>query len=405
VLAGDAAICEFALRALTDRKSELDGLDSKMFVAALSDESPRVRAQALIGLGRLNDPSMAKSILPLTVRPKGSTMPTAMPLQNQPDPDRVVPQLAVRALVSLNAIEACLEALDGPHWEGALWAVRYMHDPKAVDGLIKKLGTVRTSELRRGILATLIRLYHREADYKGTWWGIRPDNTGPYYDRVEWEMSKRIGAVLTAAVIDGDKDTVTYLKAELVRHKVVLAGVSNGLDAAKVEKQDPIVLPKADPKNPDQLGNMTYAIAAKRALSAKGDPVKGEAIFKSQSCAACHTTADGQTPKGPHLVDIGKRYKADELVESILKPSEKLAQGFESYRFDTADGRVFQGFIVSERADATVIREANGVLRELKRGEIEKRQQQKQSAMPEGLVANLTTDQLADLIAYLQSLR
>ncbi len=116
-------------------------------------------------------------------------------------------------------------------------------------------------------------------------------------------------------------------------------------------------------------------------------------------------SGDGQTPKGPHLVDIGKRYKADELVESILKPSEKLAQGFESYRFDTADGRVFQGFIVSERADATIIRETNGVLRELKRGDIEKRQQQKQSAMPEGLAANLTAGQLADLIAYLQSLR
>ncbi len=405
LLARDPAIREFALRALTDRKSELGGLNSTMFVTALSDESPRVRAQALICLGRLNDPSVAKSILPLTARPKGSTMPATKPLQNQPDPDRVVPHLAVRALVSLNAIDACLEALDGPHWEGALWAMRYMHDPKAVDGLVKKLGTVRASEVRRGILVTLIRLYHREADYKGTWWGIRPDNTGPYFDRTEWQMSKRIRAVITAAVLDGDKDTATYLKAELTRHKVALAGVSNGPDIAKVEKQDPIILPKADPKNPEQLGNMTYVAAAKRTLSTKGDAVKGEAIFKAQSCVACHTTADGQTPKGPHLVDIGKRYKADELVESILKPSEKLAQGFESYRFEMIDGRVIQGFIVSERADATVIREANGVLRELKRGEIEKRQQQKQSAMPEGLAANLTPEQLSDLIAYLQSLK
>jgi hypothetical protein len=35
---------------------------SKPFVAALSDESPRVRAQALISLGRLNDVSVAKSM-------------------------------------------------------------------------------------------------------------------------------------------------------------------------------------------------------------------------------------------------------------------------------------------------------------------------------------------------------
>jgi hypothetical protein len=130
-----------------------------------------VRAQALISLGRLNDASAAKSILPLTARPRGSVMPSKRPVHAQPDPDRVIPHLAVRALVSLGATDACLEALDGPHAQGALWALRYMHDKRAVGGLIGRLGTVRSAELRRDILATLVRLYHREADYKGLWWG------------------------------------------------------------------------------------------------------------------------------------------------------------------------------------------------------------------------------------------
>jgi putative membrane-bound dehydrogenase-like protein len=403
-LAETPAVREFALRAITDGKKELDGLSSELFVKALADDSPRVRAQALVSLGRLGDPSAARHILPLTARPKGSPMPTRRPLQNQPDPDRVVPHLAVRALVALGAIDVCLEALDGPHAEGALWAMRYMHDPRAVEGLIKRLATARSPDLRRGMLVTLIRLYHREADYKGSWWGIRPDSTGPYYDRAEWEMSKRIGAVITAAVLDGDKDTVAFLKAELGRHRVSLAGVPVGSDVLAV-KEDPVVVPKADPKNPDQIGNMTYEAAAKRALAAKGDAKKGESLFKAQSCIACHTTADGQTPKGPHLVEIGKRSKPDELVESVLKPSAKLAQGYETYRFVMTDGRVFTGFVVGERADATVIRESNGIQRELKKDEIESRVMQKQSAMPDGLAANLTPEQLADLIAYLQSLQ
>jgi putative heme-binding domain-containing protein len=103
-------------------------------------------------------------------------------------------------------------------------------------------------------------------------------------------------------------------------------------------------------------------------------------------------------------VDIGKRYSTPELVESILKPSAKIAQGFETYRFDMADGRVLVGFVVSERAKSVLIREANGVQRELKLAEIESRTIQKQSLMPEGVVSNLTPEQLADLIAYLQSL-
>ncbi len=404
-LLADSAVREFALRALTDRKGQLEGVDTKAIVACLNDESPRVRAQALISLGRLNDRSVAKAILPLTARPAGSSMPARKPLQNQTDPDRVVPHLAVRALVELGAIDACLDALDGPFADGALWAMRSMHDPKAVEGLIKKLGTVLTPELRRGILVTLIRLHFREADYKGSWWGIRPDSTGPYYDRAEWEMTKRISAVLTAAAADADQETRSFLKRELARHKVPIAGLGSSSEAETKEKEIPIVIPVVDRANPNQIANMEYARALAQVLPMKGDSKRGEALFKSQSCVACHTTADGQTPKGPHLVEIGKRYKADELVESILKPSVKLAQGYESYRFEMNDGRVFQGFVASERADATVIREANGLKRELKKSEIEARIIQKTSAMPEGLAANLTPAQLADLIAYLQSLK
>jgi putative heme-binding domain-containing protein len=404
-LAESAAVREFALRALTDRLPEIGNLDPRAFVSALVDSSPRVQAQALISLNRLNNPSIAISIIPLTSRTTGSLMPTERPVQNQPDPGRVVPHLAVRTLVALHAVDACLEALDGQHWHGALWALRYMHNSSAVEGLIKKLGAARNSELRRAILATLIRLYHREADYHGTWWGIRPDNTGPYYDRAVWEMTPRIGSVVTAAVLVGDPETVGFLKGELARHQVSLAGIPLGAETVKVEKETPITLPKADANNPDQIGNLTYENAARRVLAAKGDPRKGEAVFKSQSCSNCHTTADGQNPKGPHLVDIGKRYKADELVESILRPSVKLAQGYDTYQFATVDGLILQGFIVSQRADATVIREANGVQRELKNEQIELKQQQKQSAMPDGLTVNLTPDQLADVIAFLQSLK
>jgi putative membrane-bound dehydrogenase-like protein len=405
-LAEDAAVREFALRALTDRKPDLKGFDTKPFLAALGDGSPRVRAQALISLGRLGDVAGARAIIPLTSRPQGSAMPTQKPVQNQPDPDRVVPHLAVRALVSLGAVDACLEALESPHSQGALWAMRYLHDGKAVEGLIKKLGTVRSAELRRGILATLIRLYHREGDYTGTWWGIRPDSTGPYYDRQEWALSKRIGSVITSAVLDGDAETAAFLRAELARHRVYLAGLPGVQEtAARPGKEAPLAIPKADPGDPNQIGNMAYEVAARRALRARGDAGRGKALFRNQSCTACHTDADGQTPKGPHLVDIGKRYSAAELVESVLKPSAKIAQGFETYRFDMADGRVFTGFVVSESADTVLIRDATGVERRLRRDQIDSRQKQDQSAMPEGVVNNLTPEQLADLTAYLQSLK
>ena len=49
-------------------------------------------------------------------------------------------------------------------------------------------------------------------------------------------------------------------------------------------------------------------------------------------------------------------------MESILKPSAKLAQGYEAYSFAMADGRVFTGFVVSEGASTVQVREASGGL-------------------------------------------
>jgi putative heme-binding domain-containing protein len=68
------------------------------------------------------------------------------------------------------------------------------------------------------------------------------------------------------------------------------------------------------------------------------------------------------------------------------------------------DGRVVIGFVVSEGADAVQARDGTGMPQELQRSAIASREQQTQSAMPEGLANNLTPEQLADLVAYLRSL-
>src|SRR5262249_4406253 len=147
-------------------------------------------------------------------------------------------------------------------------------------------------------------------------------------------------------VLDADPATSTFLRGELARHRVQLEGLPSRPEVGgAAEKETPIVIPKADPKNPNQIGNMIYEVAARRTLAAKGDAAKGKILFKAQPCLACHTDADGQSPKGPHLVDIGKRYSTAELVESILQPSAKIAQGFETYLFEMRDGKVYTGFV------------------------------------------------------------
>jgi putative membrane-bound dehydrogenase-like protein len=403
-LAKISAIREVVLRTLTDRVDRLERVPLEPLLAALEDENPRVRAQALISLGRLGKVEAAEAILPLTVREEGSALPTKEPVFNQPDPGRVIPHLAVRALVAVNGVDACLKALSGPHHDGAQWALKYMHSTEAVSGLIKLLSTQRDDQRRWATLTTLVRLYHREAEYKGDWWGTRPDTTGPYYDRATWEMSEAIAGVIRTVLKDDDKLTSRHVLAQLARHRVSIPGLPTPGEVASAEDINPLVLPKADPNDPDLVGNRLFEKVLAETIRITGDASRGEKLFGTQSCATCHTTANGQRPKGPHLVDIGRRYKPAELVESILKPSAKIAQGFDTYGFQTDEGKVVVGFVASESARQVEVRQLNGVPAVLEKENIEERIKQTKSMMPEGMVSNLTASQLADLLAYLQSL-
>lgn len=427
-LSQDAAIRETCVRAMTDRMSQLQDATSETLVQYLSDADDRVRAAALVGLGRIlrsdrnrQDASeqqtagapvqdlvsvCADAVLPLTI-PQADPPKSDTDDWRLPHPERVIPHLAVKTLVEIDAVDACLAALNGPFRNGALWALKSMHSKSAVDGLFRALSTSRDAGLRRDVWTTLIRLYHREGAFtvdSPRWWGTRPDTTGPYYDRQKWSESDRIADAVKVALTEADESLAAHIKQQLSRHVVNLDGISAADIAAMQEPQKAIQLPAVDPGNPNQIANMQIADVMARAMPLQGHAEAGKELFRAQSCINCHTFANGQQPRGPHLVDIGKRYKKEELLESILDPSKKIAQGFDTWGFVMADGRVHTGFVVLESAETVTLRGTDGLSRELPQQEIDDRIKQEISMMPKGIVGNLSVQQLADLISYLQTL-
>jgi putative heme-binding domain-containing protein len=317
----------------------------------------------------------------------------------------VIPHLAVRALVAIGNVELLLGAVDGPDHAGALWALKSLHQTKTVTGLVAKLSTLRDDERRQATLTTLVRLYHREGDYTGDWWGTRPDTSGPYYDRTPWAASKAIAGVIRTVIADGDPVASKHLLAQLTRHKVQIQGLPQPSKLANTIDAKPLVLKKADPNDKNQIANRDLKQVIAETLNTRGDAARGEKLFTAQSCSRCHTTANGQKPKGPHLVDIGRRSKPAELVLSILKPSDKITQGFDTYVFATTEGKLVTGFVSRESAREVEIRQLTGLPVTLPKTKIEERVRQKTSMMPDGIVGNLNSGQLADLMAYLQSLK
>ena len=218
-------------------------------------------------------------------------------------------------------------------------------------------------------------------------------------------MSEAIASVIRTVLKEDDELTSKHVLAQLARHRVSIEGLPSPGEVVSAEDMKPLVLPKADPNDPAQLGNPSFEEVFAESLKTTGDAGRGEKLFVAQSCVKCHTTANGQKPKGPHLVDIGRRYKPAELVESILKPSAKIAQGFDTYGFVTDGGKVVVGFVASESARKVEVRQLDGGPAVLAKENIEERVKQTKSMMPEGMVSNLNASQLADLLAYLQSLK
>ena len=70
----------------------------------------------------------------------------------------------------------------------------------------------------------------------------------------------------------------------------------------------------------------------------------------------------------------------------------------------TADGKVYTGLVIYESVDGIILRNATNQTFRLETADIEVQRKLPQSLMPPGLLKDATSQDLADLNAYLQSL-
>ncbi len=137
-----------------------------------------------------------------------------------------------------------------------------------------------------------------------------------------------------------------------------------------------------------------------------GDPASGGRLYAGKGrCAHCHTVGGRGGAIGPDLSDIGARRSVSYLREALLKPEAAVPDDFLKVEIvTTADVRI-SGVRINEDAFSIQIRDLSGQFHSFWKSELaELNRQRGKSPMPsyEGL---LTSAELDDLIAYLDSLR
>ncbi|OWK39737.1 hypothetical protein FRUB_05627 [Fimbriiglobus ruber] len=187
-----------------------------------------------------------------------------------------------------------------------------------------------------------------------------------------------------------------------------LRRLAAGTDARAAAAKDAMAALKLDAAGGASgplVGTLKYEDTVAQAIKIKGSADLGAKLFGRIGCANCHTVSTKEPLKGPLLAGITTRYNRTELLESILKPSAKIAQGFESFQFNLLNGKTVTGFIVRESGAEVEVRDATGATVVVKKDEIDERKPGKLSVMPEKLVDELTTTELASILAYLESLK
>jgi putative heme-binding domain-containing protein len=138
-------------------------------------------------------------------------------------------------------------------------------------------------------------------------------------------------------------------------------------------------------------------------LAGKGDPAAGARIFfheRSGRCFACHRVDGRGGQVGPDLSTAG-HYGRRRLIESILQPSREIAPQYVPWTLVKDDGTLLTAVLVSEQGESQLYADAAGKLIRLERKSIVDRKPQTVSIMPNGLAAQLTDQELRDLLAFL----
>ena len=142
-------------------------------------------------------------------------------------------------------------------------------------------------------------------------------------------------------------------------------------------------------------------------LLGEADPGRGRDLFFSAqgaNCAACHRAAGHGNNHAPDLSEIGSRTDAKTLIQSIIDPSANIVEGFATQLITTRDGETHAGIVLEETGRHITLAIAGHALK-VDRKEIESRERLPISAMPPGYDAMMSSRQLADLVAFLQTLK
>lgn len=129
---------------------------------------------------------------------------------------------------------------------------------------------------------------------------------------------------------------------------------------------------------------------------------EGRAVY-DKLCASCHIFGETGQAIGPDLTSVASRFQKRDILRSIMWPSETISDQYTVTVVDLGNGKYESGLIFREDARYLYLKNAEHIDRPMAipLADIQSRDISTASLMPEGLVADLTLQQIDSLTAFL----
>lgn len=170
----------------------------------------------------------------------------------------------------------------------------------------------------------------------------------------------------------------------------------------KYPDQPEAVLPQASEENSWNFDELLEYLTVGEGLR-KGSATEGAAVFAKAQCSKCHLFQGRGERIGPDLSTIGRRFMRKEILESILYPSHVISDQYAARVVTTTSGKTYTGIVAAGAQGERVILQPNGEKVAIKEIDIDEMQPSRKSAMPAGLLNELSQEEIADLFAYLMT--
>lgn len=133
---------------------------------------------------------------------------------------------------------------------------------------------------------------------------------------------------------------------------------------------------------------------------------QGKMMYDATRCSSCHTMRGEGGNIGADLTQLGTRFTAKDMLESIIEPNKVVSDQYAATVFTMKDGSSILGRLTNENDALYFISQnpfAPEVIREIPKQEVASTKYSYISVMYPGLINRLNEEELKDLMAYLMA--